>query len=343
LKVLLVKMSSLGDVVHALPGVTDAARHGVRFDWVVEEDFADIPALHPAVEEVIPIAWRRWRTSAWRSRSEMRTFLSLLRARHYDLILDTQGLIKSGVVARFARGAIRAGYDGQSARESMATCFYNRRFNVPTGTHAVVRQRELFATALGYLANGIPEFGLEVPSERVEDQVVLAHGTTWESKEWPEPMWIELAQSMRSEGLRPVLPWGDDEEYARAERIALRSRAEILPRTNVGGLVKLLAGAGAVIGVDSGLTHLAGALGTPTVVVYGATDARLTGARGAGVRNLSSTLECAPCLRRTCSHGGAALIRNGAPVTPACFASVAPERVWQTLQELMNAPRILHL
>ena len=133
MRALLIKMSSMGDVVHALPAVTDAARHGVTFDWVVEEAFADIPPLHPAVREVIPIAWRRWRSSLRSSRRELSGFWELLRQRRYDLILDSQGLVKSGVVAALARGRSRFGFSYASAREAAAAVARTRPLHAGRG------------------------------------------------------------------------------------------------------------------------------------------------------------------------------------------------------------------
>lgn len=150
MRVLLVKMSSLGDVVHALPAVTDASRHGIEFDWVVEEAFASIPERHPAVRRVLPIAWRRWRKNLFRERGALRAFVTMLRSERYDLVLDAQGLIKSAVVTALARAPLRAGLSFSAAREGVAAAAYNRRIDILPGDHAVNRLRRLFAAVFDY-------------------------------------------------------------------------------------------------------------------------------------------------------------------------------------------------
>lgn len=338
MRVLLVKMSSLGDVVHALPAVTDAAARGVRFDWVVEEAFAAIPGWHPAVDAVLPIAWRRWRRRLRAERRPLAAFVSALRAREYDLILDAQGLLKSAAVTALGRAPRRAGFAFTSAREPAAAFAYGRRVPVPTGGHAVDRLRDLFAAALGYPApTSPPEFGLRLePEDRSARRCVLLHGTTWPSKHWPEGMWQALAGELAADGWQLELPWGSDEERRRAERIsAAAPGAAVLDALPLAALGSRIAGAGLVVGVDSGLAHLAGALGVPTVVVYGSTSALRTGVRGSRVASLQSTLHCSPCLARDCRYRGQPLHWRGEAVSPACYALLPPERVREVAVRLL--------
>lgn len=364
MRVLVVKMSSLGDVVHALPGVTDAARalgSDVTFDWVVEEAFAAIPERHPAVDRVIPVAWRRWRGNLRRHRRALGDFAARLRERHYDVVVDAQGLLKSAAVTALARGRIKAGPSRRSAREGAAALFYGRPVVVPKGDHAVDRQRRLFAGALGYpVPTGIPDYGLasrtgpgtgqaEAPPANAAlrtavgaaaaradaaPRCVLLHGTTWDSKHWPERFWVDLARRATDAGYEPVLPWGDATERDRAGRIAAAAPARVLPRTPLGELLDELAGAALVIGVDSGLAHLCAALAVPTAVVYGPTSSALTGCRGARVRNLQADFVCSPCLSRVCVYRGPAQTVSGLAVEPACFATLPPDEVWRVAAEL---------
>ena len=153
MRVLLIKMSSLGDVIHALPAVSDAYARGIRFDWVVEESFSAIPERHPAVENVLPIGWRRWRRNLLGSRTELSSFVKKLRAKQYDLILDAQGLLKSAAVLGLSRGNLKAGFSSSTAREGAAAAFYNRKITVATGQHAIDRQRQLFQERLGSRRN----------------------------------------------------------------------------------------------------------------------------------------------------------------------------------------------
>ena len=339
MKALLVKMSSLGDLVHTLPAVTDAARVGVRFHWVAEEAYGAVPAAHPAVDRVLPIAWRRWRRRLWHSRRELRSFFQDLAGEHYDLVIDSQGLIKSALVVSRAQGAESVGFCANSAREPLAARFYDRCVEVDVRGHAVQRQRHLFAGALGYACDtgaGF-DFGLERETERTP-QCLFLHGATWATKLWPEAMWVELAGLAEAAGLQVLLPWGNRPERRRAERIAAQTGAVLLPALGLVELMGELRRARLAVGVDSGLAHLAGALGTPTVVVYGGTSSALTGCRSAGARNLQAKFPCAPCLSRTCRYQGPAAKWRGAVVAPPCYGALGPDAVWRVALELMNGP-----
>ena len=164
-RILFVKTSSLGDIVHNCPAVSDAARHlpEAVIDWVVEDAFAEVAALHASVRRVIPVALRRWRAAplARATWSEAAAFRAALRSERYDVIVDSQGLIKSALVSALARGC-RHGLDRASAREPLAARFYNVVHPVPTGLHAVDRNRRLAAAALGYTPDAACEYGLRV-------------------------------------------------------------------------------------------------------------------------------------------------------------------------------------
>ncbi len=347
MRVLLVKMSSLGDVVHALPAITDAAAHGVRFDWVVEEAFAAIPRLHPAVDQVLPIGWRRWRGNLPRYHRELSAFRARLRNRQYDLVLDAQGLVKSAAVTAFARGARKVGFSWSSAREAAATLVYDRRIRVAKGQHAIVRLRRLFALALGYPAPGLDaelDYGISPgPLASENGPCVLLHGTTWDSKLWPVAFWNSLAIRAVGDGFPVALPVGSDLELARSRAIAGQASARVWDRLPLEVLIDSLSSARLVIGVDSGLAHLAAALKIPTLVIYGSTSSALTGCRGAVVKNLQAEFPCAPCLSRLCTYGGEAVTWQGQDVVPACYSALPPERVWREAGELLNADRLLHL
>jgi heptosyltransferase-1 len=285
-KILLIKTSSLGDVVHNLPVVSDIQAHypGARIDWVVEEGFQDIPRLHPGVTELFPIALRRWRKTplAARTREAFRLFRQRLRQEHYDLILDTQGLLKSALIATLAKGT-RVGHAWGSAREPLAALAYDRGFRVDRTLHAVTRNRILAGNALGYAPQGAPDYGirpapLALPWLDAAPYCVLLHATSRDDKLWPEEAWVALGRALHTRGLRSVLPWGSEAERLRGERLAgAIDGAKVAPRLTIPELSVLLGGARAVIGVDTGLTHLAAALGKPVVALYCGSDPGLTG------------------------------------------------------------------
>ncbi len=286
--ILLVKTSSLGDVVHNLPVATDirATFPDAEIDWVVEEGFTPIPPLHPAVREVLPIAIRRWRSVWWRrdTHDEIRAFLRRLRARTYDAVIDTQGLLKSALITRAARG-MRLGLDWDSAREPLSL-FYDRTFRVPWALHAVERNRNLAAQALRYAVPPQLSYGIRAEPTSFSwlsggRYSVFLHATSAAGKLWPEASWVEVGQTLSAPGIRCVLPWGSASERERSERLAAQLPDAIVPPLlRLDEAAGLLAGAHAVVGVDTGLTHLAAALGVPTVALYRATDPAATGIYG---------------------------------------------------------------
>ena len=310
MRVLIIKTSSLGDVIHTLPALTDAAQAipGIRFDWVVEEGFAEIPSWHPAVDQVIPVAIRRWRKNLWQTikSGEWKAFKQRVRERKYDLVIDAQGLVKSAWLTRYVKAPV-AGLDRYSAREGWASRFYDRRLSVATGQHAVERVRQLFAMALAYdLPEGIGNYGLDL--ERLQlppaaPYVVFLHGTTWATKHWPEAYWRELAERMGRRKLEVRLPWGNPAEKARAERIAQGlNNCQVLPKLNLAGVARVLAAAKACVAVDTGLGHLAAALDVPTISLFGPTNPGLTGAYGRTQIHQASDWPCAPCLQKKCTY-----------------------------------------
>lgn len=287
--VLFVKTSSLGDVIHNMPALTDArARQpGTRFAWVVEEAFAPLVRLHPGVDEVIPVASRRWRKSlsklaTWREAAEFRR---ILRTRHYDAVIDTQGLIRSALIVRTARGR-RHGYDAASIREPAASLFYDVRHSVSRAQHAIARNRALTGLSLGYSPDGPPDYGLDrtkLSTSSSERYAVLLHATAQQQKEWPAEHWIVLGRSMSAHNVRVVLPWGNARERERSVAIAAALPNAVVPDLQpLDAVARLIAGASLVVGVDTGLLHLAGALGVPLVAIFIGSEPGLTGPIGQG-------------------------------------------------------------
>jgi heptosyltransferase-1 len=286
--ILFIKTSSLGDVIHHMPALTEArrARPDARFAWLVEEAYAPLVRLHPAVNDVVPVAWRRWRKSwaAPATLSEMRSSMCGIRARRYDAVVDTQGLARTGIIARIARGR-RHGYDSRSIREPLASMFYDVRHRVSRELHAVDRNRILSGLALGYASQGAPDFGLDRARFRQSGAryAVFLHATARPEKQWPVENWIALGQALSGQGFEAVLPWGTDDERARSERIAAAlPRARVPNRAPLDEVAKLIAGAEFVVGVDTGLLHLAAAFGVPLVAIFAGSQPDLTGPVGSG-------------------------------------------------------------
>ncbi len=296
MNILLVKTSSLGDVIHNLPVVSDLVRRlpDPVIDWCVEESFAAIPRLHPAVKRIIPVAMRRWRKTplspaTW---GEIRAFRKRLRSGAYDVVLDTQGLLKSALIARQARGSI-CGYAAEAAREPLAAHFYDETFAIPRSAHAVDRNRWLAAAAFDYPGDLPLDYGVRVPAYSADwlapgPYAVMLTATSRDDKLWDEASWRLLAHELAFRGLRTIFPAGSPLERERATRLAAGIPDAIAaPPMGIDQLAGLLAGARLCVGVDTGLTHLAAAVAVPTVALYIATAPELTGVVGtAFFRNL---------------------------------------------------------
>ena len=289
MRLLIVKTSSMGDVVHALPALSDMHRAvpGIEVDWLVEAPFAAIPALHPGVRRVLPLSWRKWRHRLFRrdTWSAMAALRAQLRESRYDLILDLQGLLKSALWARQAVGPV-AGYDHGSAREGLASWLYSRRAPVARELHAVERCRRLAAAHLGYaLPDSAPDFGIRAPAPTwgaPDRYAVLIPNASRPEKLWPEARWITVGRRLHDRGWRPVVLWGSDAEQTLAERIAAGCDGEVPPFLRVHEMASGLDQAQAVVGLDTGFTHLAAALGRPTIGIDCDHEPGLAGVTGPG-------------------------------------------------------------
>jgi heptosyltransferase-1 len=313
MRILIVKLSSFGDVIHTFPAITDlkVARPDVEIDWLVEEPLAPFARLHPGVAELHPLAFRRlrWPPSRWPSLAGAVAGLRRrLRARRYDLVVDLQGLIKSAVPARLA-GAPVAGYDAPSAREPAASRLYRHRFAVPKELHAVERTRRLLAAAVGYsIPEALGRYGLATPPTLPADTGLpgryglIFHATSWPTKHWPEDHWRRLLERMAANDTMVALPWGNAEEKARAERLASGlGNAVVLSRIFSGTeLAAVVAHADFAVGLDTGLMHLAAAYGVPGVSLFGPTDPARSGPYGENQLVIKSAYPKAPCFRRRC-------------------------------------------
>jgi heptosyltransferase-1 len=284
LKILLVRVSSLGDVLHNLPMVADILRHhpDAQIDWVVEEGYVSLVRLNPHVRKVIPFALRRWRRGLMHraTRAELKDFLHNLREEAYDYVFDTQGLIKTGIIMASARvrpGGRKVGMANGtegSGYEGLSRVFHHDSVRVAPRAHAVARGREVAAAALGYQIDSAPDFGLPPPSaaERPgwlprEDYAVFFHGTARDAKKWSTANWIATGQALAP--MPVLLPWGSPGEKQEAELIAaILPNATVLPKLSMNDAVALARFAGLAIGVDTGLTHIAAAFVRPTVEIY---------------------------------------------------------------------------
>jgi len=335
MRVLLVKLSSMGDVIHTLPAITDAVREipGIKFTWIIEEAFQEIASWHPAVEKVIPIALRK------RNFRQVKNAIRELRTQQFDLVLDAQGLIKSAIITRLARAKNRAGGDWGTCREAVASLFYNRKFNVAKDQHAVRRLRQLFAKTFGYAVPVGPiSYGVNIPecempniANNTNPYLVFLHGTTWDSKHWPDEYWVVLADLVAAQGLQVQVTWATQQQKARAQMLADKCHnVTMLPHLTINQAAVVLSRAHGVVAVDTGFAHLSAALDKPMVAIYGATDVIKAGTVGNKNINLASKFSCAPCGQRVCTYSG---VRS---VNPPCYQEILPQLVWQKLTGLLT-------
>jgi heptosyltransferase-1 len=299
--ILFIKTSSLGDVIHHMPAVTDARRHRpqAKIGWVVEEAFAPLVRLNPAVDDIVLVASRRWRgeplsAETWR---EIAAFRSAMRAQPHETVIDAQGLLRSALIARFARGR-RHGYDAASVRERAASWFYDAHHYVDRTLHAITRNRMLTGHVLGYTPEGAPDFGLDrapLMSGAPAPEVVLLHATARAEKEWPLANWMELARDLAARGYRVVLPWGSEAEQRRSEEIAAATPNAVVPALQpLDDAARMIARATFVVGVDTGLLHLAAALSVPLVAIFVGTEPGQHGPLGAGKIEIVGTIGHTP-------------------------------------------------
>ena len=301
MRILIVKTSSLGDIIHMLPSITEAIAHipGLEIDWVVEEGFQSIPLMHPNIRRVIPVAIRRWRKTPFSSvtRKEFGQFITSLRSEKYDWVIDTQGLIKSLAIDLIAHGK-RGGYDFASARDPLVSLFFQKRVHAPRKKiPAIQRNRMIMAEVLGYALDSDEQlrYGITPPPAAPNPTpsghyLVAFHGTARAEKEYPVIAWKMLISGLRQAGYPVLLPWGNHVEKLRAEMLS-EAGGMVLPKRSLPELAAIIAHSDGVVGVDTGLMHLAGALRKPGLGLFPATDPELYGVKSESgaplIRNLS--------------------------------------------------------
>ena len=286
---LIIKTSSLGDIVHMLPAVTDAARciPNIEFDWVVEEGFAEVASWHPNVSNTLLVAIRRWRKQLTSKQTwqQIAALKRQLKSKHYETAIDSQGLVKSALITRWVNGEVW-GYDKESITESMAAIFYQKKATVSRELHAITRNRQVLAQALNYSIDNLPldygiadqRFALPEGLELPENYILAFHATSREDKEWSIALWDQFIPEMEQQGCQLLFPWGNEREHQRAQQLAkTHTNATCLPQCSLQELAALIQKANAVIGMDTGLMHIAAAFNKKGIALYPVTKPALTG------------------------------------------------------------------
>jgi heptosyltransferase-1 len=340
MRILLIKMSSMGDIFHTFPAISDIKNHfpEAQIDWVVEDSFKEIVEWHPAIHKVIPIHLRRWvkehNKKAWQ---EFKSWRNQLRVENYDHVIDAQGLLKSAVIAKCALSNGVDGYDKASAREPITRWFYKHPHFVDKAQHAVERTRQLVGNALGYTPTPKLNFGINqnfVHVQKDPRKLIFIIGTSWVTKLWATAEWQALTKIAVDEGYSVEIMWGSADERAIAEQIIQFCPQATRPehRLSITTIAEKLVGAAGVVGLDTGFSHLAGALETPTIAIYGATSPIKVGLIGEHTHNLqlNPKLDCMPCHKRQCKW-----LPENSRDTPPCMVNIKAELVWDELQKKM--------
>jgi heptosyltransferase-1 len=338
MRILLVKMSSMGDIFHTFPAISDINKQfpNAEIDWVVEDSFKEIVEWHPQVRKAIPIHLRRWvKQRDKQSWQEFKAWRKTLRSENYDYVIDAQGLLKSAVIAKCALGKGIDGYDKDSAREPITHWFYKRTHVVDKNQHAVERTRQLVGKALGYTPEPQLNFGINQNFTHIQKnprKLIFIIGTSWVTKLWATSEWQALTQIAIDAGFSVEIIWGSSDEQAIADEIINACPKATRPpqRLSITTIAEKLVEAAGVIGLDTGFSHLAGALETPTIALYGATSPTKVGLIGDHTHNLqlSKALDCMPCHKRQCKW-----LPENSRNTPACMAGINAGQVWLALQK----------
>jgi len=339
-KILVVRLSSLGDILHLFPAISDLRRHfpDAEINWLVEPDFAEVAGWHSAIDKVITVPLRAYKKTWWKVPALLVKLRQELHVENYDIVLDAQGLLKSALLARLA-GTEVFGFSASSAREALAARFYQRTASVPDGLHVIDKNRQLVAAIFAADISEPADFGLEkfrLKLRKTEltsslkkitnrPYVVLLHGTTWNSKYWPEKSWMELISLLAQNGCDCFLPWGNEVEYQRANRLLASggNHAHVLPKLSLTELMDVLLHARAFFSVESGIGHLAAALELPGVMLHGPTDPGYSGILGKACLHITSGIYCSPCFKRNCPR-----LKTSLEIPP-CQLEILPIQVYQ--------------
>jgi len=342
-KILLVKLSSMGDIIQTLPAVTDAVRAnpGLSFDWVVDDSFKDVPSWHPNVDKIISLPFRQWKKKLVKTllSGDIKPILRELRAQSYDMVIDAQSNLKSAFVTRLSKG-LRHGLDGASVREYGAQFAYHKKIRLPRNQNHALRMRQLMSRFLGYsLDEAQIDYGMKPLSSEgsmtlPENFIFVTAICSSSVRLWPEVYWHEVLADLTNQGYEIMLPWWSQEEKERVLRLqADNPRIHLLPPMDLSQKAYILSKAKASISLDTGLAHMAAALQVPNVSLYGPTSAHSTGTYGYHQKHVVATKpSCSPCFQNHCTYQGLAEHK------PACMSSISPKQVLAALYSLLPNP-----
>lgn len=348
MKVLIIKLSSLGDLVHTIPAITDAAGAvpNIEFHWATEPDFSEIPKYVPHVTKVIEVPLRAWKARFMQVllTGEFTRFLKELRKEKYDLVIDAQGLLKSAMVGAFVKKDILVGFDKKSSREALASVFYGRKIFVDKNQHAIFRLRKLFADTLNYNINPTEnniQYDIELPGDidlndySSDSYCMFLHGTTWSSKHWPDEYWDSLAKKLDSYGVQIFVNWYTKEQHQRVLKLESANQNILnIGKLSLSQAISYIKNAQFVVSVDTGFSHLAAMLNKTNIALYGATDIDKVGVLGTKQMALQANYKCSPCYLKKCKYN---------TDLPPCYTTLNPEIVLEQIKKAVNLDSLCKL
>lgn len=352
MRILIIKMSSMGDIIHTFPAVMDLKRNipEMQIDWLVDANFVDVLKLYKysksnVIDKVIAIPLRKIKKNILLNIFNFKfiCFLKQLRNQKYDLVIDAQGLIKSAIIAKFVDTSKIFGFDFNSCREPLASIFYQHKVAIDKNLHAIFRTRQLFAKSLNYDISEMKDinFGIdrhnfsklhELSIKDINNYIVFLHGTTWETKRWNLEYWQKLANLIAKKNISIVVMTSNSEEYLFASQLIAKANITILNNLTIEQVASVLSNAIVTIAVDTGLAHLAGALNVPVIGIYGATSVIRAGVIGVNCYNIQSKYHCSPCLSRTCLE----YKNKRANIKQPCLQEITPEIVVAQLEIILG-------
>ena len=299
MKALIIKLTSMGDLMHALPALTDASNiyPDIQFDWIVDENFSEVPSWHPKVSEIITTNHRTWRKQLLSGslRRELKELKTKINVGDYDVVIDMQNNLKSAALSYFIKKEVH-GLDKNSAREYPAHWAYVFKHGVSKNLHAVARQRSLLAQSLNYKIDDksinykVDKSVFRAPDFSLPNKyLVLVHNASWPTKLWPISHWQKFIELINQEGYTAILPSGSEEEIARAEEIvSSNNKAIALKKLSLNEVAYVIEHSLGCVCSDTGLAHLSAVLDKPSVTMYSVTDESLIGTRGKNQEHLIS-------------------------------------------------------
>ena len=332
MKLLLMKLSSLGDLLHVFPVLTALQQQvpNLEVTWVVESGFAEVPLWHPAVKQVILAPFRQIKKEGFglAAVKKIWTLIRALRQEQYDYVIDAQGLFKSAILAKFARGQL-VGFGKGSSREKVSW-FYRQKVSASWDWHAIQRIEALFKVIKPIDLNlQTLDYGLPLWKKNNNKTAFFAHGTTWTSKHYPDILWQELVGLVTAAGWQVWLPHSNSKELKRTEFLKINDKVEVLPKISLSAIKDKLYEVDVMVSVDTGLAHIAAAIGLPNITLYGPTDPKAIGTVGQNQQHVTARFECAPCRKKSCFHPDRFI-----EPSPPCFRMVSPQQVLQMILQI---------